>query len=98
MQLLSRTLQLDAGQFDVIAFLIDPTANSDVTVAIGYTENEILPVATLTSPSGNHITPTSPEYELEASFRTVYISLGLTAEVRDPVWNKIALLLSDFPT
>ncbi|KAK7097266.1 calcium-activated chloride channel regulator 3A-1-like [Littorina saxatilis] len=78
-QLASETAVLGAGERGATAFVIDPTASDDVTVAIAYTDDSA-PVITMTSPSGRLITSVSPEYEVETSFKTIYISLGQMVE------------------
>ena len=78
-QLISQVVVLQAGQSDVIDFHVDSTANSDLTVAIGYTA-ATAPDVSLLTPVERQITATSSEYRVEPSFQTIYISLGDAAE------------------
>ena len=82
-QLLSSRIDLEPSQDHQMSFLIDSTANEDVTVTVGY--NEQLPLVTLLNPDGTNITSLSPEYSHEASFKTVYLTLG-DSNVRKS-WN-----------
>ena len=83
-QLISQVVVLQAGQSDVIEFLVDSTANSDLTVAIGYTA-ATAPDVSLFTPGEHQITATSSEYRIEPSFQTIYISLGDAAEASTKV-------------
>ena len=83
-QLISQVVVLQAGQSDVIDFLVDSTANSDLTVAIGYTA-ATAPYVSLFTPNEDEIGVTSPEYRVEPSFQTIYISLGDAAQASTKV-------------
>ena len=83
-QLISQVVVLPLGQSDVIEVLVDSTANSDLTVAIGYTA-ATTPAVSLLTPVERQITETSSEFQVEPSFKTIYISLGDAAEASTKV-------------